>query len=171
MTRYSKALTILAVATAALAALPATAGAGCPGCEEYTLDIPKDDPEPAPEPTPAPGAAAPTAPATPVAPATPSAPATGGPGTDTAVPGDVTERAKPQDPDDDPVPSEVADPARLSTAAAVAATRASEPESSNPGGILPLAIALAAVAVVGAGLGIGRRRDASEPNQGGRRSN
>jgi hypothetical protein len=165
MTRYLKVLSILAVAIAALAALPTSAGAGCPGCEEYTLDIPEDDPAPAPAPAPATGTApaAPVAPAAPAEPATPTAPGTEVPTTEAPIASEEStpRPEEPQDTDDDPVPGGVAEPPRVASVPAVSASQAGDLESSNPGGVLPLAIALVAVAIAGAALRVGGQRAAA----------
>jgi hypothetical protein len=158
MTRYLNALFVIAVAIVALAALPAAAGAGCPGCEEYTLDIPEEQPEAAPAPVP--GAA--PAPVTPTAPATTTPTETIAPESEVAVAEEEVKPPRPVDPDDDPVPDEAVRPDPLPSAPAVAATQASDLESSSPGGVWPLAIAMVVVAFAGAALALGGRRSARE---------
>jgi hypothetical protein len=151
-----------------LAALPAGALAGCPGCEEYTLDIPEEEPEEAPVPAPstAPTPAAPASPAT-----TPATTESSVPEAEVTVTEDEFEPPEPVDPDDDPVPERAVKPAPLSNVPAVAASQANDLESSSPGGIWPLAIAMVAVAIVGAGLGLSGRRTAREvPDAAGSRS-
>ncbi len=165
--KASTILTVTVAAAAALASLPATAAAGCPGCEEYTLDIPEDEPAPAPAPAPAPEAApAPVGPAVPAAPVTPTTPEADATAvaTETAPGAEPdAERDKPKDPDEDPVPGGAVKPAALANVPAVAASRASDLESSSPGGVLPLAIAMVAVAIAGAALSLARRRDDAQP--------
>ena len=164
MERYSKVLSILAAALAACLLVPGAAAAGCPGCEEYTLDIPQNDGSDTADPAPATGVPAPVAPAA-APPSTETAPVP----TETAVPttseSAAPDRApvrKPRDTDPDPVPVEAAEPPRARAIPAITATRASEagdPAGGATGGVLPLAIALAAVAAVGAALGLRRRRE------------
>jgi hypothetical protein len=159
MSRYSKLLIALAALLASAVVAPLPAGAGCPGCEEYTLDIPEEE-DPA---TPAP---APTAP--PVTGTAPVAPATGEPVPETAVPAapvttpeaavDTSKPKKPKDTDPDPLPSQGPAPPDLTGIPALAASQTTEGAGTDAAGVLPLALALVAVAVVGAVLGARSRR-------------
>jgi len=159
MKRYFNVVAILCAAVAAAFLLPAAASAGCPGCEEYTLDIPENDGgggDPAPAPAPAPTAPAPvtpTTPATTVPEATvPVAPAVAEP--------EKKKPPKPVDTDPEPVPSDAAvKPVDLAGIPAIAAaqSRPLAPAEDDAGGILPLALAMGAVALVAGFVGVRRR--------------
>jgi hypothetical protein len=165
MQRYSNFVAILFAALAVAVALPAAATAGCPGCEEYTLDIPEDDGGGGGDTAPAPAPTAPAAPAAPVAPTTTVPEATTTPGTTvpTAPIAEDKPKPKPEDIDPDPVPDSAAVKPIAADLPAVAAsqTRQLAGSEGGTGGLLPLALAMVAVAVF-AGL-VGFRRRAADP--------
>jgi hypothetical protein len=165
MQRYSNLLAILLAALAVALALPAAASAGCPGCEEYTLDIPEDGGGGGGEPAPAPAPAAPVAPTAPTTPTTTVPEATTAPATTVPVAPleEDKPKPKPEDTDPDPVPDSAAVKPIAADLPAVAASQTRElaGSESDTGGLLPLAFAMVAVAVV-AGV-IGFRRRGAEP--------
>jgi len=152
MGRYWQLIGTLAALCALALMMPLPASAGCPGCEEYNLDLPDDGGDPAPAPAPVPAAPVPAAPTTEVpAPVAPVAPV------------EVEKPAKPADTDADPVPNgKAVKPPDLASVPAVAASQASKTGSSDGAGagVLPLAIAMAVVALVGGFLGARRQRSA-----------
>lgn len=164
MQRYFNVVAILLAALGGAVLLPAVAAAGCPGCEEYTLDIPENDSGSDPAPAPAPAVpAAPAAPATPTTTVpeatTPTAPAV-------VAPVEPDKPAKPVDTDPDPVPSSAAvKPVDLAGVPALAASQARPLPSGEDGsgGVLPLAIAMGAVALVAAAFGARRRGAGTDP--------
>ena len=155
MTRYSTLFTALLAVCAVVFVAPQTAGAGCPGCEEYTLDIPDDggggggDPAAAPAPTAPAPTAVPTAP-------TATVPTETVPVAPTGVVSEEKPKPKPVDTDPDPVPGGAAvKPVSLEGLPSIAATEAAQAtDAGTDGGILPLAIALGAVGLVGLALGL-----------------
>jgi hypothetical protein len=168
MQRYFNVVAILLAALAGALALPAVASAGCPGCEEYTLDIPEDDSGSDPAPAPAPAPTAPTAPVAPAAPTT-TVPEATTPVAPVVVSVEEEKPRKPVDTDPDPVPGSAAvKPVDLGSVPALAASQAKPPAGEEGGGVLPLAIAMGAVALIAAAIG-GRRRGA-DPEAGETRS-
>lgn len=159
MQRYFNVVAIFCATVAAALILPAAASAGCPGCEEYTLDIPENDGGGGGDSTPAP-APAPAAPAVPA----PTTPTTTVPEATTPVAPVVVEpekkKPKPVDTDPDPVPDDAAvKPVDLTGVPAIAASqsRPLAPTEDDAGGLLPLALAMGAVALVAALVGVRRR--------------
>jgi hypothetical protein len=151
---------LLAAFAVVFAAAPA-ASAGCPGCEEYNLDLPNDNG----------GGSNPSAPAAPAAPApaaVPTAPTTTTPATTVPVaptaPAEAAapeKKPKPVDTDPDPIPGGSVKPVSVQGIPAVAATQvASAQDPGTGGGVLPLVIALAAIGVIGLALGLRRNRAA-----------
>ena len=154
MTRYSTLFTALLAVCAVVFAAPQAAGAGCPGCEEYTLDIPDDGgggggAPAAPAPTAPAPTGVPTAPTTVPTETVPVAPTV-------VVPEENKPKPKPVDTDPDPVPGGAAvKPVALEGLPSIAATEAAQAtDAGTDGGILPLAIALGAVGLVGLALGL-----------------